>query len=186
MQCRYISDLHLYDISSVEWRLGYYQNLDYYASSLIDTWNAFTDPEDCVILVGDIGHFCPRTIEVLKKLHGVKILVIGNHDSDWGNNIYTCGVFSGIHRCIERNDIHVQHIPEEYHGNCQFYVHGHHHRYDMPGMQKALVAYARDTYRLNCAADLNGNRPCTLQELMLNKEVLLDNYRTNGLLQEVY
>lgn len=184
MQFKYISDLHLYDITSIDWRPEF-PNLDLYAIDLMDKWNAFTEPDDIVILVGDIGHYCPYTVAVLKKLKGIKILVTGNHDVAWGNNLYTCGVFSGIHNVVERNNIHIQHIPETYTGTCQFYIHGHHHRYDTPGMQNALNLYVRDTYRLNCAADLNGNRPCTIQELMLNKEVLLDKYRSRGILQEV-
>jgi calcineurin-like phosphoesterase family protein len=175
--------MHIYDISSIEWRPEF-PNLDLYAVNLIDSWNAFTDPKDIVIIVGDVGHYCPRTIEVLKRLNGIKILIIGNHDLTWGDNIYTCGVFSGIHQSIDQNNIHVQHIPEKYAGDCQFYIHGHHHRYNMPGMYKALSQYANDTYRLNCAADLNGNHPCTIQELMLNKEVLLYKYHEMGLLQE--
>lgn len=185
MQFRYISDLHIYDAESIDWRPEHF-SLDTYVMSLLDCWNAFTDEDDYVIIVGDIGHKCPRTIEVLKRLKGIKILVIGNHDLSWGRDLWTCGVFSGIHESIENNGIYVQHIPQPYSGNCQYYVHGHHHRYDAPGMQNALLAYARDTYRLNCAADLNGNRPCTLQELELNKAVLMDKYREQGLLQEVY
>jgi len=184
MQWKYISDMHLYDVSSFEWR-PQFDNLDLYAINLIDSWNAFTEPDDIVIVTGDIGHLCPKTISVLSKLKGTKILIVGNHDVEWGAKLYTCGVFSGVHNVIEQNNIHIQHIPEPYTGVCQFYIHGHHHRYDMPGMQNALNLYARDTYRLNCAADINGNRPCTIQELMLNKEVLLDKYREQGLLQEV-
>lgn len=181
MQVKYISDLHLYDISSLDWRKDI-DNLDKYATNLIDGWNEFTEPNEIVILVGDIGTYCTRTLEVLKRLHGIKILVTGNHDLAWGSNIYTCGIFSGVHTSIDRNNVFIQHIPDAYSGTCQFFVHGHHHRYDMPGMQKALQLYARDTYRLNCAADLNNNRPCTLQELMLNKELLLESSRENGLL----
>lgn len=183
MQYKYISDLHLFDITSTDWR-PQFPELEDYASYLVDSWNAFTEPDDVVIIDGDIGHFCPYTIETLKKLNGIKILVIGNHDITWGSNLYNCGVFSGVHNSIEQNGIYIQHIPEEYHGSCQFYIHGHHHRYDMPGMYNKLRQYAADTYRLNCAADMNNHHPCTLQELILNKEVNLDRYRSMGILQE--
>lgn len=185
MQFKYISDLHIYDITSTDWRPNF-PNLDLYAIHLIDTWNAFTDPTDIIIIVGDIGHYCPKTIDVLRHLNGTKILVMGNHDISWGSNVYTCGVFSGVHEFIDQNNIHIQHIPETYTGTCQFYIHGHHHKYDMPGMQNKLQQYARDTCRLNCAADLNNHHPCTLQELIMNKEVVLDKYRGMGLLKEVY
>lgn len=180
MQYKYISDLHLFDPTSFDWRDG--MPVMDYACLLVDSWNAFTDPDDVVIVVGDIGHPCPYTIKTLQKLNGKKILVLGNHDLSWGPELYTCGVFSGIYESIEQNNIYINHIPEDYHGNCQFYVHGHHHRYDMPGMYKKLQRYAANTYQLNCAADMNNNRPCTLQELILNKELNLERYREMGIL----
>lgn len=181
MQYKFISDTHIYDMSSLDWR-PQFSTLESYIIDLIDNWNAFTEPDDIVIMVGDIGHYCPRTIDVLNKLNGTKILIVGNHDISWGRNIYSCGVFSGVHDSLDTRGIHIQHIPEEYTGSCEFYIHGHHHRYDMPGMQNALQLYARDTYRFNCAADINNNRPCTIQELMLNKALLLDSCESRGLL----
>lgn len=181
MQCRFISDLHLYDVSSINWRPNF-SSLDTYAMNLIDCWNAFTQPEDLVFIVGDVGHFCPRTIQVLKKLYGTKVLIVGNHDIEWGTNLYTCGVFSGIHQQIYANNIYINHTPDGDRGNCVFYVHGHHHRYDMHGMSNVLKDYARDTCRINCSADLINNKPCTLQELILCKEVWVDKYRELGLL----
>lgn len=184
MDFRYIADLHLYDLDSLGWRPEF-PTLDAYAENLIESWNAFTDPNDVVILNGDIGQYCPRTISVLKELKGTKILVLGNHDIAWGNAVYSCGVFDGVHNCIASNNIYVQHIPEQIHMYYTYFIHGHHHRYDTPGMLPALQAYVRDTCRLNCAADLNNHRPCTIQELIVNKECCLEKYRKMGLIQEV-
>lgn len=173
--------MHLYDIDSIDWRPEF-QNLDNYATYLLDNWNAFTGPEDIVIVAGDIGHKCPRTVEVLKRLNGKKVLVMGNHDYAWGSYLYTCGVFVGIHEIVLKDNICIRHIPEDIKCNHQFYIHGHHHRYDMSGMHNALQLYIKDTYRLNCAADLNNHRPCTIQELLMNKEILIENYRERGLI----
>ena len=116
------------------------------------------------------------------------MLVVGNHDVEWGNYIYTCGVFKGIHEIASLfDDIYIKHIPEfndiEMH-KYRYLIHGHHHRYDMPNMSMKLSQYARNGKRLNCAADMNNNRPCTLQELILNKEVSLERYREMGLIKE--
>ncbi len=176
MECKYISDLHLYDSYSLDWR-PQYDNLDLYAIDLLDTWNAFTQDDDIVIIVGDIGHNCPRTLDVLKRLKGVKILVVGNHDLLWGRDLYTCKVFNGIHQFINSNGVYVRHKPDGNRGLCTYYIHGHHHRYDMPGMGNMLRLYSHDTYRLNCSADLVNNKPCTIRELILKKEILLDKCR---------
>lgn len=182
MQLRYIADTHLYDTYSLEWRPEF-SNLDLYAMHLIDSWNAFTAKDDVTIMVGDVGQFCKRTVEVLKRLNGRIILVIGNHDISWGRNMYTCGVFAGIHDSIDTGTVYIQHKPTEGTNSVsKYFVHGHHHRYDMPGMQNKLIRYANDVYRFNCSADLNNHRPCTLQELMLNKELLLEKYKERGIL----
>lgn len=54
----------------------------------------------------------------------------------------------------------------------------------MPGMYNKLRSYVQDVYRLNCAADLNNHRPCTLQELMLNKELMIERYKGIGIIKE--
>ena len=181
MQIKHISDLHLFDSYSLDWRSDF-KTLESFADYLLEEWNRFTEPNDIVIIVGDIGFYCPKTIEVLKKLNGRKILVKGNHDIEWGSNLYTCGVFGGVHDYISSNGIYVQHIPEVINTPHQYYIHGHHHRYDMPGMQRKLEQYAQDTYRLNCAADLLDFHPQSITELILSKEVLLDDMRISGLI----
>lgn len=173
MQYRYISDLHLYDIYSMEWR-GKFGSFDNYALNLINTWNSNVSKDDVVIVVGDIGYYCEKTVKVLNSLRGTKVLIIGNHDLAWGKNLYTCNIFSGIHHTYDCNGIHLEHTPNGNRGNCQWYIHGHHHRYDMPGMTKVFKEYFYDTYRLNCSADLLDNKPCTLQELIIRKELLID------------
>ena len=181
MQIKYIADLHLYDLYSLDWRTDF-RTLDEYAQTLTECWNDFTSDDDIVIIVGDIGTYCPKTLATIAKLRGRKVLVKGNHDVDWGDKVYTCGLFQGIHENIYSNGVYVNHIPERPDFECQYFIHGHHHRYDVPGMQQKLVEYSCDTYRLNCAADLIDNHPNSITELILNKEVLLDDYRVLGYL----
>lgn len=188
MGLRFIADLHLYDKYSLDWRDYLNMSLDEYANYLVDNWNFFCHEDDVILVAGDIGHYCERTISTLRKLKGNLVLVVGNHDVEWGNYIYTCGVFKGIHEIATLfDDIYIKHIPEfsdiEMH-KYRYLIHGHHHRYDMPNMSMKLNQYARNGKRLNCAADMNNNRPCTLQELILNKEVSLERYREMGLIKE--
>lgn len=185
MATRYISDLHLYDKDSLEWRSELDMSLDQYAMFFMEQWNFYTDSNDIVIVDGDLGTYCYRTTEVLKRLKGRKVLVLGNHDITWGNNVYNPELFCGTHSYINSGGIYITHIPDipdSIRNGVAYIIHGHHHRYDMPNMQLKLKQYARDVHRYNCAADLNNHRPCTLQELMLNKELLLENYMERGLL----
>ena len=173
MQYKYISDLHLFHSYSLDWR-PQYKDCDAFAEDLIETWNTYVTDDDVIIVVGDVGFYCESTINVLKSLKGTKILVVGNHDASWAIPQKSEGIFAGIHEHIQLDNIFIEHIPDESHIHSSYYIHGHHHRYDTPGMLKALKSYYRDTYRLNCCTDLIGNKPVTLQELIVSKEVMLD------------
>lgn len=171
---RFIADIHAYDLYSLDWRS---MSLDDYVENLACNWNRVTGEDDITIVAGDIGHLCNKTLQFYKSLAGKKILVMGNHDNEWGRELYTCGIFSGIHRSIDMEGIDVIHIPDESTLKTHYYIHGHHHYYNTYTMRQQLQAYAKDTFRLNCASDLIGHTPRTLQELVLQKELLLDSMK---------
>lgn len=176
MQIRYIADLHLHDIYAWDWRKQYDNNFDIFNTRLIDNWNARCVDEDITIIAGDVGTCCDATFDVLKELKGNKVLVIGNHDIVWGDNLYRRDLFAGTHEYIERNGVYVQHspkIPDIYRTRNNYFVHGHHHTYDTLKMQLARREYFNDVCRLNCAADLIGLTPRTLSELIVIKEQLM-------------
>ena len=173
MQIRYIADTHLYDNYSWEWRTKY-DGFDAYAEDLIRKWNeTVRNDDDLTIHVGDIGTYCPRTLEVLRELRGRKALILGNHDINWEDKVYTCGIFQGVYSIFRMDNLVLCHNPDTQHLDNEYLIHGHHHGYDTFNMQKALIAYLQDTYRLNCAADLIGNRPLTLNELIICKEDMI-------------
>lgn len=185
MATRFIADMHLYHAYSEDWRSDLQLGLDGYANMLLREWNSGVDVNDTVIIVGDIGKYCEMTENVLRRLNGQKILVLGNHDLEWGSKLYDSTLFAGVHTSILTNGVYIQHKPDfsdNVRNKCTYLVHGHHHRYDMPNMRQALQLYARDVHRYNCAADLIKHKPRTLQELMLQKELLLERYYAMNLL----
>ena len=180
MQLKYISDLHLYDVASLWWRPNF-STLDSYADNLLYTWNSTVEDEQLVIIVGDLGTVCPKSISVLEQLKGKKVLVIGNHDTPWLSVLHNNPMFQGLYQEISGNGIVVRHIPDDQMHDTYF-IHGHHHRYDMPGMHQALQQYIRDTRRLNCSADQLRNKPMTIGELITNKEELIHGYQERGII----
>ena len=62
MGLRFIADLHLYDKYSLDWRDYLNMSLDEYANYLVDNWNFFCHEDDVILVAGDIGHYCERTI----------------------------------------------------------------------------------------------------------------------------
>lgn len=173
MSVKYISDSHLFDVYSLGWRDDY--TLEQYAKYFTYHYNHSVDDDDIVIWVGDIGYCCEKTKQLIRELNGKKVLVLGNHDNLWGNDVYDRTLFQGVYRSIDHGGIHVQHIPD-FDVKCTYFIHGHHHRYDLPGMYNALKAYQQTSRMLNCSADLTNCRPMTLAELITNKELVLENY----------
>lgn len=172
MSIKYIADTHLFDSSSLLWRTTYL-GLDDYANELIRSWNEYTKEDDIVIHAGDVGEQCERTKEVLRELKGRKVLVLGNHDVECGYIKWPEDIFQGVYWRLANNGVYITHKPEDLPTNYSYIVHGHHHTYEGVSMLAAYNQYVRDTYRLNCAADLIGNRPLTLNELIICKEKLI-------------
>lgn len=176
MTVRYCSDSHLHDVVSLDWR----NNMDVndYAQMLIHNWNESTASDDTVYFVGDIGRLCPLSVDVLHQLKGNKILVIGNHDAEWLEYPETHKIFVECFTAVRQDNVLILHDPADVPAydldGVDFIIHGHHHQYDSNNMRAELLAYARDVHRYNCCLDLNKNKPCTIQELMTNKAVLLD------------
>lgn len=168
MDIRYIADTHLYYADSLSWRKN---TLDDYANDLVINYNASVTDDTIVRWVGDIGEYCSKTVEVLKELRGRKILILGNHDDVWPRNVLE-QLFEDVCNRIHSSNVFVQHIPPLMETNACYVIHGHHHEYESLSMLKLRSDYLHDRSRYNCAADLNGNRPCTLRQLMVNKENL--------------
>ena len=63
---------------------------------LIENWNKTITPEDTVYVLGDFSDYKDREkdAEILQRLHGCKILIMGNHDKhytpqEWRNAGFT-------------------------------------------------------------------------------------------------
>lgn len=176
MVIRMTGCLHIYDTVSMDWRADKFNNVQEIADTIVTNWNATVKPDDMTVIVGDIGKQCAKTIEVLEALNGKKILVMGNHDLEWDFDVLNsqCG-FDEIRDYLTFPNVIVRHIPIV--GSLtRVVVHAHHHRYDAPNMQRMLSNYTYDLYRYNCCWDLNKFKPCTYNEIILNKELLLEKH----------
>ena len=173
MQIRYIADLHLYDPTSINWRGTKYTSLDHAAQTILVNWNNVVNPDDITVIVGDIGKQCGKTIDILRALKGTKVLVMGNHDYEWNFDVLKdrCDFYSVLESLKLPKGL-IVHIPEVGH-YAQTIIHGHQHEYESSAMFRARASYEHDNYRYNCAADLNGMKPCTFNELVTNKEIML-------------
>lgn len=81
MTNRYIADLHFGHQNILALDKRPFASLDEMREELIDRWNSVAKPEDTTYILGD---FCwgkaPMWMELLPRLNGNKVLILGNHD----------------------------------------------------------------------------------------------------------
>lgn len=76
----YTSDLHIGHENSIRFDARPFATTEEMNRCFIANWNAVVGREDDVYILGDFAWNNEQGDEVLKKLHGRKYLILGNHD----------------------------------------------------------------------------------------------------------
>ena len=71
----FIADTHFSDDNIIKYYHRPFTNAEGMDHTMIDNWNNKITDDDTVYFLGDIGN-----LDVLKKLKGHIVIVIGNHD----------------------------------------------------------------------------------------------------------
>lgn len=116
----YIADMHLGHKSCLQFDNRPFSSIEEMDEALIDNWNACVTKNDTVYILGDfIWKSEDDYISYTKRLHGQKILIVGNHDHI---NRYTPQVrkcFQDIRTYYETTDsrkhIIMSHYPMPFH-----------------------------------------------------------------------
>lgn len=124
----FIGDLHI-GHENMAFRRGY-DTLEEYHITLISTWNTTISNTDIVYICGDLAININKCIDVLTKLNGKKVLILGNHDTN--KNIKKLQPYlHGICSSISFEGIVFTHIPvhpfELERGRSRANVHAHLH-----------------------------------------------------------
>ena len=127
----YISDTHFghKNIEQYKNKNRPFANSDEHDKSLIDAWNKAVSPEDTVYHLGDILSKKGGNLEILKKLNGKKILIMGNHESE--NIDEYRKYFDDCKAVLTEDDILFSHYPvhpSQLEFRQKFNVHGHMHK----------------------------------------------------------
>jgi calcineurin-like phosphoesterase family protein len=85
----FIADPHFYQESILKWKERDFKDVNHMNESMIEAWNEKIKSRNDLVFV--LGDFCFGTkaqhLDLMDRLNGTKILVIGNHDSsiygDW-------------------------------------------------------------------------------------------------------
>ena len=141
---------------------------------LIENWNARVGKDDHVWHLGDFSFKSAIPAEnYLKKLNGIKHLIIGNHDakgvlkqanlSEW---------FETVDYALFRTDgagrkLWLCHYPMMSAPRNTYMLYGHIHSNQPESFWPLLSTYES---ALNCSVEVNGYMPVTLEELIVNNQ----------------
>ena len=77
----YISDPHFFHKNVIIYDKRPFENENEMNEEMIRRWNAQVSPKDTVYILGDLSWTGPdKTEDILKRLNGNLILIMGNHD----------------------------------------------------------------------------------------------------------
>lgn len=130
-----VSDLHFGHTNMIKYENRPFQDVEEMDASLIEQWNKTVAETDIVYILGD---FTLRNVEyaadIIKKLNGIKTLVLGNHDYFATKKAFPTYLFKEIvpYKEISYNGkkIIMCHFPiadwnEKEHGSIHLYGHVH-------------------------------------------------------------
>lgn len=140
------SDLHFGHKSIIKYypkTRGHYRDVNHMNEDMIQQWNAAVAPEDLVYILGDVA-FLPAKegTNIIKRLHGRKILIQGNHDIKILKSADFSSCFEEIHHYLRINYngqlVVMFHYPIYDHDQCgrgSIMLHGHRHGnpHNIPG-----------------------------------------------------
>lgn len=159
------SDLHFGHKNIIEYENRPFKDIEEMDKKLIENWNNIITDKDTIYILGDFSwHRGEKTNEILKKLKGRKILIIGNHDRNFlSDKKFDRSLFEAIYDylVIKNNGTHyvLFHYPiAEFDGKNNGYIHlyGHIHSM-MPELEKKLK------YSYNVGIDRNNYKPVNIE-----------------------
>lgn len=180
----FISDLHFGHKNVLAFDNREFPSIEAHDEALIRNWNEAVGIDDDVWILGDISWHGPmKTVEILKRLNGVKHLCIGNHDYKLLRNQDVRACFAEItpYREIEVDGwgVVLCHYPipcynKHFYGWIHLYGHVHNGmewnmmkqvQYQM----KALYDSPCHMYNVGCMIPGMDYTPRTLQEILNNR-----------------
>lgn len=146
--------------------------------TLIENWNAVVGHEDTIYILGDFWYKGKRPAEeYIKRLHGHKILIFGNHDHYWMHKQpEALRYFEAVELYMEvaekKPAYNLCHYPMlEWNGDRRgrYLIHGHTHATPYLEKNDRLFNILKDIPNaINAGVDLNHFCPATLEQLIGN------------------
>jgi calcineurin-like phosphoesterase family protein len=157
----YTSDTHFGHENIVEYCQRPFLNVQHMNEGLVERWNRRVGPDDVVYHLGDFSMYLQREEQraLLAKLHGHKVLVLGNHDGSIARMLDVG--FVDVKKEYRLADgpylLYLRHKPKEDFEASEFDFHlcGHVHE-----------KWARKGKIVNVGVDVREYEPQTINELL--------------------
>ena len=156
-----------------------FENVEEMDETLIENWNSRITGRDTICIVGDMFFACDNPETILKRLHGKKRLIVGNHDSSWMSKFEYQKYFESVDDLLQISDgkhsLIMCHYPllTWMHQSRSFMIHGHIHA--NTDMDFWPCIKARNNL-LNAGTDLNNFTPVTFNELLENNRIFKETH----------
>ena len=162
------SDQHFYHKNIIRFSERPYMNIDEMTEVLIANHNDYVGKDDVCIWVGDVGFGNDRNINnVLRRCHGYKILVVGNHDLNKGKVRHLD--FDEIYPTYLLENMLFTHYPMNNIPWPWFNVHGHIHA----GGHHDVV---ENPLHYNVNLEFHGYKPIDLDEVKRIVKIRIEAY----------
>lgn len=88
----FTADTHFGHSNIIKFESRPFQDVDEMDGVLIERWNEVVRPQDEIFVLGDFSLYeKDKTTEIVHRLNGTKILVMGNHDTQTSEYYLECG-----------------------------------------------------------------------------------------------
>ena len=172
----FIADPYFGHVNAIRLCNRPFETIEEMNETLIQNWNERIHGNDTVYIVGDMFFRCADPEAILKRLHGKKHLLIGNHDGSWIHKVDTTKYFQSVSHMLETSDgehaLTLCHYPllSWNHQKRAYMIYGHlHANTDVDYMPQI---FSRPNM-LNAGVDINGFKPVTFSELVENNRAFV-------------
>lgn len=158
-----VSDTHFFHFNSISYCNRPFKDVEEMNKVLIKNWNNVVSKTDKVFHLGDFAFGKKSDIkELVPKLHGYKILILGNHDRRTSQQFFLNAGFSEVHKwpIIYAKHYILSHEPidrELIEGTNFKNLHGHTHQRIVEG----------NNY-INCCIECTSYSPVLFRDILKN------------------
>ncbi len=162
----FTSDLHLGHENIIRLNDRPFENVEDMNRVLIQNWNSFVKKNDFIYILGDLTMKLPleKANQIISRLNGRKILIRGNHDKNYDENLFE-DICDYKELKYQKRFFVLSHYPflewnHSFRGSM--HLHGHQHNqslYNLEMREKGIKRY-------DVGVDANEYRPISIDEII--------------------